>query len=195
MSFEKILKNVSKHIELNEEERRYFTSLLSVKELARKKLLLQQSQPCTSIYFVEQGVLRAYYADKDGHQNIVMFALNDWWITDMYAFANEQNAMLDIDALEDCTLLQLQKRDMDQLMNTVPKFEKYFRILMQNAYIREQLRIIQNLSMPAKDRYKNFLQKYPQFVQHVPLKQIASYLGITPEFLSVLRKKESRKIS
>jgi CRP-like cAMP-binding protein len=121
-----------------------------------------------------------------------MFAINDWWITDMYSFASGQPAMLNIDAIEDSTVFELLKTDLDELYIKAPKFARFFRIIMQNAYIREQLRIIQNLSMPAEERYQSFLKKYPQFTERVPLKQIASYLGITPEFLSVLRKKAAR---
>ena len=193
MDFATILKNINKHIDLSQDEATYFTSLLTKKDLHKKDFVLRQGQPCATINYVDEGVLRAYYVDKDDNESIIMFAINDWWVTDMFSFTSGKPAMLSIDALEESTILQLQKKDLDQLYIKVPKFEKFFRIIMQNAYIREQLRVIQNLSMPAEERYSNFLQKYPQFAQRVPLKQIASYLGITPEFLSVLRKKAAKK--
>ena len=96
--------------------------------------------------------------------------------------------MMYIEAIEDSCIFQIRKEDLDNLYITVPKFERFFRILMQNAYTREQLRIIENLSLPAKERYDNFLRKYPHIAKAVTLKQIASYLGITPEFLSTIRK-------
>jgi CRP-like cAMP-binding protein len=188
-----ILLNITKHISLDEGEVKHFTSLLTTKELRKKDFLLREGQPCLAINYVQSGALRAFYRDREDNESIIMFAINDWWVTDMHSFALEKPAMLNIDALEDSSVFQLQKADLEQLYLKVPKFERFFRIIMQNAYIREQLRIIQNLSMSAEERYNNFLKKYPQFAQRVPLKQIASYLGITPEFLSVLRKKAAKQ--
>jgi CRP-like cAMP-binding protein len=192
MAHESILQNIGKHINLDQAEQNYFISLLTEHHIERKSSILQEGQLCDTINYVQAGALRAFYRDDQDNESIIMFAIQDWWITDMYSFASEKPAMLYIDALEDSVVLQLQKKNLEQLYIQVPKFEKFFRILMQNAYIREQLRVIQNLSMPAAERYENFLRKYPQFVNRVPLKQIASYLGITPEFLSVLRKKASK---
>lgn len=193
MDYINILQNVGKHIELDETEVSYFTSLLKKKDLRKKESLLKQGQACSVINYVHEGALRAYYRDRDNNESIIMFAINDWWVTDMYSFATESPAMLDIEALQESTIFQLQKSDLDQLFKNAPKFERFFRIIMQNAYVREQLRTIQNLSMSAEERYNNFLKKYPQFARQIPLKQIASYLGITPEFLSVLRKKARKK--
>jgi CRP-like cAMP-binding protein len=188
---ETILENIAKHVSLDAEEEKHFTTHLLQREVRKKEVILREGQPCLFINYIQRGVLRSYYRDKDQNESIIMFAVQDWWITDMYSFVTGNPAMLNIDALETSTVMQLSKPDMDKLLTEIPKLEKFFRILMQNAYIREQLRIIQNLSMPAEQRYKIFLEKYPQFASRVPLKQIASYLGITPEFLSVLRKKFS----
>jgi CRP-like cAMP-binding protein len=185
-----LLKNISKHIALNKSETDHFTSLLTYREVPRKKILLKEGDACPVISYVNTGALRAYYLDNRDTENVIMFALNDWWVTDMHAFVMEQPAVLTIDALEDSTLFQLEKKKLDQLYVKVPKFERFFRILMQNSYVREQLRVIQNLSLPAEKRYELFLAKYPQVIKRVPLKHIASYLGITPEFLSVIRKKK-----
>ena len=193
MDYSNILQNIGKHIELDQNEISHFTSLLKRKEVRRKESVLSEGQPCTVINYVHTGVLRAFYRDRDDNESIIMFAINDWWVTDMYSFISEKAAMLNIDALEDTTIFQLQKKDLDELYIKIPKFERFFRIIMQNAYIREQLRVIENLSLSAEERHNNFLKKYPQFAQRVPLKQIASYLGITPEFLSVLRKKAARE--
>lgn len=193
MDYSGILQNIAKHILLEKEEVSYFTSMLTKKEIRRKELVLKEGQSCTSINYVQAGTLRAFYCDKDNNESIIMFAINDWWITDMYSFTTEKPSMLTIEALEDSSIFQLQKTDLEQLYIKIPKFEKFFRIIMQNAYVREQLRVIQNLSMTAEERHTNFLKKYPQFASRVPLKQIASYLGITPEFLSVLRKKATKE--
>jgi CRP/FNR family transcriptional regulator, anaerobic regulatory protein len=192
MDYSNILKNISKHIALDERETDYFTSLLGYTEVSKKKLLLKEGDACSTITYVNTGALRAYYLDQEDNESIIMFALDDWWVTDMHAFVMEQPSMLTIDALEDSTIFQLKKKDLDVLYIKVPKFERFFRILMQNSYVREQLRVIQNLSLPAEKRYALFIKKYPQVIQRIPLKYIASYLGITPEFLSVIRKKGYR---
>jgi len=185
--YDLILQNIARHITLNDEETTFFISLLKEQELTKKGFVLQEGQPCKCISFVNSGTLRAYFADKEGRESTIMFAVADWWITDMYCFVNQLPAMLHIEALEKSHILQLQKEGLDKLYVRVPKFERFFRILMQNAYTREQLRIIQNLSLTAEERYNNFLVKYPQIVKQVTQKQIASYLGITPEFLSAIR--------
>jgi CRP-like cAMP-binding protein len=189
-----LLNNIARHISLDKEDVRYFTSLLKQEDIPKKSFILKEGQTCRNISYVHSGTLRAYYLDKEGRESTIMFAIADWWITDMFCFINQQPAMLYIEALENSSIFQLQKDDLDKLYLRVPKFERFFRILMQNAYIREQLRVIQNLSLSAEERYNNFLSKYPQVAKQVTQKQIASYLGITPEFLSAIRGNKSKKI-
>jgi len=189
MDYSFILKNISKHIQLHQEETDYFLSLLKYKELKRKDFLLKQGQAVKTINYINTGALKAYYLDPESNENIIMLAIDDWWVTDMYSYVMGEHAMLYISAIEDTSIFQLSKDDLEILFLKVPKFERFFRILMQNAYIREQLRVIQNLSMPAEERYLNFLKKYPLLVQRISQKQIASYLGVSPEFLSAVRKR------
>jgi CRP/FNR family transcriptional regulator, anaerobic regulatory protein len=193
MIFQSILKNIAKHISLDEDEVEYFTSLLQYKEIHKKDLLLKEGQACRTISYVQSGALRAFFVDKEGKESTIMFAIHDWWITDMYCFVMEQPAMQNIIAIKDSCVLQLKKNDLEQLYLKVPKFERFFRIIMQNSYIREQVRVLQNLSLPAEERYNIFINKYPQLIPHISLKQIASYLGITPEFLSTIRKNKTKK--
>ena len=182
-----ILSNISKHIELTLEEEEHFTKLLEEKSVKKNTSILHAGAPCHYINFVNEGTLRAFFSGPNGKESTIMFAIKDWWITDMYCFLNELPAMVNIHVIENSNILRLSKKNLDALYNEIPSFNKFFRILMQNAYCREQLRMIQNLSLPALNRYENFLHKYPQIASQVPLKQIASYLGITPEFLSSLR--------
>ncbi|WP_276501640.1 Crp/Fnr family transcriptional regulator [Terrimonas pollutisoli] len=187
------LKNVSKHISLDEKETALFTSLLTYKEVPKKTLLLAEGQACKHLSYVTSGALRSYCLDKEGKESTIMFAVADWWLTDMYCFLNNKPAMMYIEAIDDSCILQISRENFDKLFDSIPKFERFFRILMQNAYTREQLRIIENLTLTAEERYDRFLNKYPQIAQQVTQKQIASYLGITPEFLSAIRKKKSGK--
>ncbi len=188
MQTDLVLSNIAKHIIIDQEETKYFLSLLKTKELKKGDFLLREGEPCTTFNYVNSGALRAFYRDEADREATIMFAVTDWWVTDMPCFVNQDPAMINIEAITKSSVLQLKKEDMDSLYIKIPKFERFFRILMQNAYIREQLRILQNLSMPAEVRYNNFLKKYPKIVQQVTQKNIASYLGITPEFLSAIRK-------
>jgi CRP-like cAMP-binding protein len=193
MDYNLVLQNVLRHITLNKDEILYFTGLLGHKEVGRKEFLLQAGNVAKHINFIHAGALKAYYLDIKSDENIIMLAVDDWWITDMYSFTSGNPAMQFISAIEDSEIFQLQKNDFDKLLIKVPAFERFFRILMQNAYIREQLRVIQNLSMPAEERYLNFLRKYPHLVQRVTQKQIASYIGVSPEFLSAMRTRMQKK--
>ncbi len=195
MEHDSILANVAKHISLNEKETASFVARLKLKNLKKKEFVLKAGQPCTTINYVHSGSLRSFYENNKGSsETTIMFAVADWWITDMPCFINQLPAMTSIEALDDCCIFQLSKEDLDTLYIEVPKFERFFRILMQNAYVREQLRTLQNLSLPAEERYTKFLMKYPDMAKRLTQKQIASYLGITPEFLSVLRKKITKGI-
>lgn len=193
MTYENLLKNVSKHITLDSKESDLFTSLLSCKELRKKHSILQEGQAAHYIYYVHSGALRAFHIDRKGKESTIMFAVADWWVTDMHCFINRQPAMMHIETIADSCVFQLSGEHMEQLYQYIPKFERFFRILFQNAYIREQLRVIENLSLTAEERYDNFLNKYAHIAKAVSQKQIASYLGITPEFLSSIRLNKSRK--
>lgn len=193
MILDLILKNIFKHIHPGQEEIDYFISLLVYKEVPRKAILLREGQACRYLSYVHSGALRAYYVDKDGKESTIMFAVADWWVTDMYCFLNNKPAMMYIETIADSIIYQISKTNLDKLLDRVPRFERFFRILMQNAYTREQLRIIENLSLSAGERYDSFVKKYPLIAKTVTQKQIASYLGVTPEFLSVIRKDKSVK--
>lgn len=130
-----------------------------------------------------------YSIDENGQEHIVMFGVEGWWVSDLYSFLTESRASYFIDALEDTELLQISKTKLDLLYDRVPKFDRFFRIILQNAFISQQDRINQNLSFTAEQRYLNFLEKYPLLEQRIPQKQVAAYLGMTPVFLSMLRKK------
>ena len=187
-----IIANLSRHISLTQKAQNYFLSLLEQKEFARKEYLLREGQVCRYISFVVGGAFRAYHLNREGKETTIMFAVADWWITDMYCFLHQRPAMVSIQALENSSVLQISRTNFDQLLEAQPVFEKYFRILMQNAYTREQIRVLENLSEPASERYQNFLRKYPQIVSQITQKQLASYLGITPEFLSTIRRQFSQ---
>lgn len=186
--WESILKSISKHIQLSEEETEYFTSLLTVKKLRKRQYLLQEGDIMRHETFVVKGCLRTYKIDVKGQEHVVHFSIEDWWVGDMYSFLTGTPSRLNIDCLEDTEVIQFSKDALEELYIRVPKFERYFRLLVQNAYITAQNRIVSIMTKSALERYHQFLQNYPTIEQRVPNHQIASFLGITPESLSRLRK-------
>jgi CRP-like cAMP-binding protein len=193
MNFDFILNNVAKHILLDKTETDFFVSLLQRKSIRRKDYLLKQGDICRSENFIIKGCLRTYSVDENGFEHIVMLGIEDWWVGDLYSFLTSTPANFYIDALEDTEVLQISKQNLDILYERVPKFEKFFRIIIQNAFIAQQNRINQNLSFTAEQRYLDFIKKYPLFEQRIPQKQVAAYLGMTPVFLSMLRRKLANK--
>jgi len=191
MDSTRILKNVAKHISLSSDEMDIFCGMLTHREVSKHTEILKEGNTVRHIFYVHKGALRAYFLGQDGKEFSIMFAVEDWWVTDMFCFLNKRPAMMHIVAMEDSSILQLSRDKFDQLLEELPIFEKYFRILMQNAYTREQVRVIENLSLSAEERYDRFCKRYPGIASKITQRQLASYLGITPEFLSsLLRKKK-----
>lgn len=189
MQADLILQHIAKHIQLTQAESDFFVSLLQPKRIKRKGFLLKQGDICKAEHFITKGCLRTYTIDENGVEHILFFGIENWWVGDLYSFLTQTPASYFIDALEDTEILQITKENLDTLYESVPKFERFFRILLQNAFIAQQQRINQNLSYTAEERYLNFISKYPQLEQRISQKQVSAYLGITPVFLSMLRKK------
>lgn len=188
-----ILKNIGRYINLDNIEVDFFISLLQSKTIKKKEFLLHADEICRHESFVTNGCLRTYTIDNNGFEHIGQFAIEDWWTGDLLSFLTQTPATFFIDALEDTEVLQISKHNLETLYERVPKFERFFRILFQNSLVTQIQRVNQNISNTAEERYVNFIKKYPQQEQRIPQKYIASYLGITPEFLSVLRRKSVKK--
>lgn len=189
--YSNILQYVSRYITLSEEEEAFFISVLKHKKLRKKQYLLQAGDVCRHECFVLSGCLRSYYVDEQGQEHVVQFSVENWWTSDLASFISGKPATYNIDALEDSEVLQIEKNDLEQLYVQVPKFDRMFRVLLQNAFVAQQERTAQSLSLSAQEQYLNFIKKYPDVEQRVPNHQIASYLGITPESLSRIRKQYS----
>lgn len=184
-----ILKNVQKHISLNDDEEKIFISCLEFKNTKRRTILLKAGEVCRHSIFINEGALKGYTVDKTGQEHILTFAMKGWWIADMYSLITQKPGVLTINAIADSTLLLLSKEKQELLYTRVPKFERFFRILAENSLVANQQRIINNLSLTAAERYEQFIKKYPYILECAPLHNIASYLGMTPEFLSKIRRR------
>ena len=179
-----LLKNIATHISLNNEEEAYFVSFLQHRKIKKKHFLYQEGDINKFQAFVAEGCLRSYSIDKNGFEHVLQFAPPGWWIGDIQSIITQEPGTLYIDAVEDSEVLLLFKKDLEKIYTTVPKLERFFRILAENALATYQHRLIGNLSLSAKERYENFCRLYPSLIQCLPQKQVAAYIGVTPEFLS-----------
>ncbi|MEJ7625750.1 MAG: Crp/Fnr family transcriptional regulator [Ferruginibacter sp.] len=192
MSFELLLSKISRHISLSTEETTFFTSLLYSKSLRTGEFLLREGDVCKYETFITKGCLKAYYLDENAVEHIVDFLVEEWWADDLYSFLTGSGATSNIKAIENTDVIQISKSNLELLYQKIPKFERFFRILFQNAYISQKEQINLFLSVPADERYILFLKKKPYAEKRFSQKDIAAYLGITPQFLSTLKKKISR---
>ena len=192
MTFDLLIANISKHISLTAEEIEFFTSLLKSKFLENGEFLLREGDICKYESFVTRGCLKTYYMDENGLEHIIDFSIEEWWADDLYSLLTQTPSKSNIKAIEDTDILQISKTDLELLYQKIPKFERFFRILFQNAYITQREQINLALSASAQERYLLFLKKKPYAEKRFSQKDIASYLGVTPQFLSTLKKKLGR---
>jgi CRP-like cAMP-binding protein len=179
-----IIDSITRHIHLSPDEKEHFIALLQPKSFKRKAFVLEDGQICKYSTFVIKGCLRGFTVDQNGLEHVLNFAPVGWWIADMYSLLSQKPGTLNIEALEDSDTLLLSKVNQEKLYHDIPKFERFFRIITENSLVSYQQRIIDNLSLPAEERYHNFCRRYPTLINTLPKKQIASYIGVTPEFFS-----------
>ncbi len=191
--YDLILSNVSKHIQLTDEEITFFKSVLRPRKLRKRQYLLQAGDVNQFENFVNKGCLRAYTVDAEGQEHIAMFGLEGWWISDLYSFLTNTPATQNIDALEDSEVLSIEKSDLEALYDRIPKFNRFFLKLLQNAFVAHQRRILAANSQTAEEQYLDFIGRYPSIEQRVPQHQIASYLGLSPETISRIRRQQALK--
>jgi CRP-like cAMP-binding protein len=159
----------------------------------KKTFLLKEGEVCDFEAFILKGCTRTYYLDKDGVETILLFAVEEWWVSDISSFSEQKPSNLFIETLEDCELLTIDHRSKELLFERIPAFERMFRLLVQRSLGVLQQRFYSVVSQTAEERYMQFLEKYPQIVQRVPQHQIARYIGVSPEFLSKVRSAMFRK--
>ncbi len=193
MSADLILNAITKHIALNKEERQSVVSYLEEKKIKKKHFFLRENEICKHSAFVVSGCLRSYTIDQSGVEHILQFAPEGWWIADMQSYISEQPGKLTIDALEDSDLLLLSRANQEKLFVKHPKFERFFRIITEKSVAVNHSRLLDYMSISAQERYLGFCKRYPTLLHKLPQKQIAAYIGVTPEFLSKLRGKMARR--
>lgn len=192
--YEVFFKKLNEVITLTVEEEAIFRSYLMPKKLRKRQYILQEGDVCKYSIFVEKGLLRSYTVNEKGNEQIVQFALEGWWVSDMYSFITGEPARYNIDALEDAELVLISNTGMEELRKRIPKFLEFSFLQMRGAYIAFEKRLSNMVNLTTEERYTKLVQTYPDIVQRVPQHMIASYLGLTPETLSRVRKQiTSRK--
>lgn len=188
-----ILKNINRYVSLTEEDERELTSIVRTTTIKKRQFIVQPNFTCTHQTYVLKGVFRAYFVNNEGIDHTIQFAIEDWFISDFNSYINQIPASLFVEALEDSIVQQMVYSDVEKLCDNNPKFEKFFRLVAQKSFAFSQRRILSNLGKSAEERYLEFLSLYPSIIQRVPQYALASYLGMSAEFLSKIRKRISKK--
>jgi CRP-like cAMP-binding protein len=188
-----IIQNMEKIISLTDEEKELILSKIELNHYKAKTVILHAGEICKHSYFVKSGILRSFTINDNIVEHVLQFACEDWWIGDMYSLISQKPGNLFIEVNEDAEVALLSKENQEELYHKIPKLERFFRILTENSLVAHQERLMDNLSLTAEERFEKFCSKYPTLIQKVPQKQIASYIGVTPEFFSKMKAKILRK--
>src|ERR1700741_1975935 len=185
--FQNINAYVLKTVGLSARELEYFNSILQYKTVPKKTMLLQAGNVCNFEAYVIKGCIREYYIDGNGAEVTLQFAVEDWWVSDITSFQDQKVSNMYIETLEDCELLMLSRESKEQLLAEIPKLERMFRLMIQRHLSVVQSRLFKTITHTGMEKYLEFIKRYPTIPQRVPQHYIASYLGMSPEFLSKLR--------
>jgi len=185
--YDLLYKKINENISITAEEFEFCKTLFLPKKLRKRQYLLQEGDVCKYNTFVSAGLLRSYTVDDKGGEHILQFAFEGWWLGDIYSFLTGEPSVYNMEALEPCELLLITHPSWELLLEKIPAFERYFRILIQNNLVATQRRLMGALSGTAEERYVQFMNNFPGCLNRIPQHMIASYLGITRETLSRIR--------
>ncbi|MGV3695641.1 Crp/Fnr family transcriptional regulator [Flavobacterium sp.] len=188
-----IIQNISKHISLTPEEELLFLSRTETRNYKAKTMLVHTGEISKESYFVNSGLLRSFSINDNIVEHVMSFACEGWWIGDMYSLLSQKPGNLFIEVMEDAEVVVLSKENQEQLYHEIPKLERFFRIIIENSLVAYQERLMDNLSLTAEERFDKFCRKHPTLIKRVPQKQIASFIGVTPEFFSKMKARMLRK--
>jgi CRP-like cAMP-binding protein len=186
-----LINHINQDVILDEYGVERLSSILIVKELNKKEFLITPGETANTMNFIVQGCMRSYYLDENAQEHTLQLGIEEWWINDLYSYLSRKKSRMYVQALEKTLLIQLPRLELEKLYIDVPEISNFFRIKIQSAYVAVQERVIDSMSDDAYERYNSFRKSYRDIEQRVPQYIIASYLGVTPEFLSYLRKRHS----
>jgi len=193
LTMHRLIEHFETYLPLNEEEKKLVEARATLRKIKRRQMILQEGFTCKHYAFVLEGCFRMYGVDNKGTEHNIQFAAENDWIADIGSFHSGKPSQLFIEAIEPSVILQIEKEDLYFLYINIPKLDRIFKVIIENKYVELQNRVLQNISSTAQQRYLNFLEQYPTLSLRLPNVQIASYLGITPEFLSKIRKDLSER--
>ncbi|WP_396155983.1 Crp/Fnr family transcriptional regulator [Flavobacterium macrobrachii] len=188
-----ILENINKIVTLSPQEELLFLSKTEIKTYRAKTIIVNAGEISQYSYFVNSGLLRSFNINDNIVEHVLSFACEGWWIGDMYSLISQKPGNLFIEVLEDAEVVLLSRENQNELFTQIPKLERFFRILTENSLVAHQERLMDNLSLTAEERFDKFCKRYPTLIQRVPQKQIASYIGVTPEFFSKMKSRLLKK--
>lgn len=189
MTEETFKKHIDKFARISENQFAEIIKYFEVENLTKKEYLITEGQICKAHYFVVKGILRKFFINQKGVELTTEFAIENWWMTDIFSFVNKSPAEFYIQAVEKSEILSIQSEAYTELLETHPVMERYFRCIYQKAYAAAQMRIKFQHEHSREELYHHFRKSQPEFLKRVPQYLIASYLGFTPEYLSEIRKK------
>jgi len=187
MNNKPFLNYINKYISLTADEEIILLSNVVQRNYLKDQYISQQGDICKSVNFIIFGCTKTFYLDLEGQEHIVMFSIEDWWTSDLGSFITQAPSNFNVQCIENTKLIQFSFENLEHLYKEIPKLERLFRKIVERAFVASQKRIIRNFSLTAKERYQNFRQEYPKIEQRVPQYMIASYLGVTKEFLSKIK--------
>lgn len=193
VNINKLISHFNHYLPLDSTETQELSNRIVEKNIKRRQFILQENDVCKHYTFVISGLFKMYAVDQNGTEHNIQFASENEWITNISSFHSEQPSRLYIEAMEPSVVLQIEKTNLLYLYTHFPKFDRNFRVIIENKFIELENRVLQNISSTAEERYQTFLTQYPKLSNRLPNTQIASYLGITPEFLSKIRKNAAKK--
>jgi CRP/FNR family transcriptional regulator len=186
-SFASLFSHMRKFVALDDDETAILTAGTRHKKLKKKEFLLKEDQVCTANYFVLKGCLRMYFIREDGVEQIIQFAVENWWITDFQSLDWHKPSRFYIQAIEPTEVVTLDRTTLPALCARLPQLDHYLRLIVQRAFAAAQQRLFYVYTFSGEERYHHFNTNFPEFVQRIPQYMIASYLGLTPEFVSKVK--------
>jgi len=188
-----LINHISKHITIDKNELESVASFFIPVNAKKKEMLIEEGNYCKYHYFVVKGCMRMFFLTENGTEQTIQFALENWWMTDIEAFNKGKKSTLSVQTIEACELLAIDRPSLEKLLAVHPDMERYFRMIYERAYSASLSRVRYIFQLSKEDFYHHFSTTYPEFVQRIPQKILASFLGFTPEYLSGLRGKGGKR--
>ena len=191
--YKSLLNNIARYVQLTEDEQQQLTSIIRTTRVKKRQFVIQPGYVCQYRSYIFKGAFRVFHLDDNGKEHTVSIGIEDWFFTDFYSYIHQEPATNFAEALEDSIIFQMKYEDIEALCSRIHALSDYFRLTTEKAFAYSRRRVISNISKTAEERYLEYAQRYPQIVNRVPQYVLASYLGMSAEFLSKIRSRPIKK--